>query len=517
MKSRIDQSDFQRPCLATSAGPDGEPGSAGGATSGNCLNFLGKSAAQTKISRPRRLQFTYESTPILTCNMPTPKKKNLTPQHGLNSRRSWLKGAVALGSLATAGLSAQATARPKIAAIFTELRFRSHAYNLLVNLMGRYLFRGQPVDSGVEVVSFFADQFPAGDMTREASKRFGVPLFSSIDQALCLGGKSLAVDGVLLVGEHGEYPTNELGQRMYPRKEFFDAVVAVMQRSGRYVPVFNDKHLSYRWDWAKEMYDEAQKLGIPLMAGSSVPLAQRVPPIEIPAGAPVEEAVSVHAGGIESYDFHALEVLQSLIEARPGGETGVSQVELVAGEAFEAAQAKGRWSIDLGAAAMAAEEKANFQRQSRPGAMPALANVKARHALIVTYKDGTRGTALCIGSTPDRWNFACRLRGTKEPLATALFNGPWGNLNLFTALSNAIVHFFKTGKSPYPVERTLLVSGILDAAMHSHKAGGQPVATPHLEFAYQPRDFSAFRETGENWQIITKETPQPTTFEPYRH
>jgi hypothetical protein len=121
-----------------------------------------------------------------------------------------------------------------------------------------------------------------------------------------------------------------------------------------------------------------------------------------------------------------------------------------------------------------------------------------------------------MGSTADRWNFACRLGGEDKPLATALYNGPWGNLCLFTALSNAIVHFFKTGQSPYPVERTLLVSGILDAAMRSHKQGGQPIDTPHLEFAYQPRDFSAFRENGETWKIITKETPQPLTFEPYR-
>jgi hypothetical protein len=134
----------------------------------------------------------------------------------------------------------------------------------------------------------------------------------------------------------------------------------------------------------------------------------------------------------------------------------------------------------------------------------------------VTYKDGTQGTVVCVGSTSDRWNFACRLRGEDQPRATALYNGPWGNLCLFTALSNAIVHFFKTGKSPYPVERTLLVSGILDATMHSHKQGGQSVATPQLELAYQPRDFSAFRETGATWRIITKETPQPLTFEPYR-
>src|SRR5207248_9678467 len=131
--------------------------------------------------------------------------------------------------------------------------------------------------------------------------------------------------------------------------------------------------------------------------------------------------------------------------------------------------------------AMAAEEKADFRRQPRPGSAPAKPWRQARHALIVTYKDGTRGTVLAIGNTADRWNFACRIREQAEPLATALYNGPWGNLCLFTALSNAIVHFFQTGKSPYPVERTLLVSGILDAAMHSHAEGGKPLDMPKLD------------------------------------
>jgi len=434
----------------------------------------------------------------------------------LLSRREWFQGAsaAALAAALARPIGAADQKRPKVAAIYTEFRHRSHAYNFLMNLMGKIPFRGQQVDPGVEVVSFYADQFPESDMTREVSQRFKVPLYKSIDEALCLGGKSLAVDAVLLVGEHGDYPLSELGQRMYPRKEFFDQIVAVMRRSQRFVPIFNDKHFSYRWDWSKAMYDEARELGIPLMAGSSVPLAQRVPAIDLPAGAQVIEAISIHGGGIESYDFHALEVLQSMIESRRGGETGVSHVELLTGEAFEQAQGSGRWSKDLVAAAMAAEEKANFQRQQRAGKLPATPP-KASHALIVTYKDDTRATILKVGSTADRWNFACRLAGQEQPLATALYNGPWGNLCLFSALSHAIAHFFKTGKSPYPVERTLLVSGILDAAMHSHKAGGKALATPQLEFAYQPQDFLSFRETGETWRVITQETPQPLTFEPY--
>ncbi|MBW8886083.1 MAG: hypothetical protein JF612_15205, partial [Planctomycetia bacterium] len=114
------------------------------------------------------------------------------------TRRLWLQSSGALAAAAAARLPAQEIARPKVAAIFTELRHRSHAYNFLVNLMGTYLFRGQHTDPGVNVVSFYADQFPTGEMAREASRRFSIPLFGTIDAALCLGGKSLAVDAVLL-------------------------------------------------------------------------------------------------------------------------------------------------------------------------------------------------------------------------------------------------------------------------------------------------------------------------------
>jgi len=429
------------------------------------------------------------------------------------SRRHWLQ---LTGASAAAAAMARARAadppRPKVAAVFTEMRLRSHAFHILTSLMGPYLFRGKWLDPGVDIVSFYADQFPSGDMARDASERFKVPLFSTIDEALCLGGNSLAVDAVCLIGEHGRYPRNDLGQVMYPRKQFFDQIVAVIERSKRPVPVFNDKHLSYRWDWAKAMYDDARRLKIPFMAGSSVPLAERRPPIEFPKDAVVEEAVSIHGGGIESYDFHAMEVMQSLIEARRGGETGIKQVQLITGDACRAAMKEGRISSELIAAAMNAERNAGMKR--RPTLRFPEEPFVPRHAVLVTYKDGTRGTAMTVGSGGDRWNFACRLRGQKEPLATAFYSGPWGNWNLFCALSGAIANFFRTGQEPYPVERTLLVSGVLDAAMHSNNDGGKPVDTPELEFAYAPKDFNAFRETGESWKVITPDMPEPTKFQP---
>jgi len=386
--------------------------------------------------------------------------------------------------------------------VFTELRFRSHAFNILENFLEPYVFRGQKTESGMDVVSFYVDQFPPNDMARDVSRRYGIPIYKTIAEALCRSGRKLDVDAVLLIGEHGAYPYNELGQHEYPRKQFFDQIAAVVATAGRGVPVFNDKHLSYRWDWAKEMYDTSRKLGITLMAGSSVPLAQRMPMLDLPAGAKITEAVAVHGGGLESYDFHGLEVLQSMVENRAGGETGVSRVQFLEGDALKKATDDGRWSPALMQAALAAEGTSrNIPAEKL--------NIAPTHGILIDYKDGLKGTVLKIGGNSVRWNFACRIEGETEPRAVHFYTGPWGNRNLFMGLSHAIQYLFRENKPPYSVERTLLTGGILDASMHSRHQHSASLATPQLEFAYEPVDFRSQRETGDSWKVITSESPEP--------
>ncbi|MCP3691880.1 MAG: hypothetical protein GY917_06780, partial [Planctomycetaceae bacterium] len=172
-------------------------------------------------------------------------------------------GTLAASSLASRLAAAPGKSRPRVAVIFTVFTYRSHAHVLLENFLQPFYFNGQVTDPGVDIVSFYGDQFPDSEMSRKVSKDYNIPIHDSIDKALCCGGQELAVDAVLLIGEHGNYPRTKLGQTMYPRKRFFDESVAVMKRSKKFVPVFNDKHLSYRWDWAKEMYDVARQYKIP--------------------------------------------------------------------------------------------------------------------------------------------------------------------------------------------------------------------------------------------------------------
>ena len=399
--------------------------------------------------------------------------------------------------------------RPRVAVIFTVFTYRSHAHVIMENFLQSFYFNGQVTDPGVDVVSFYGDQFPKSEMSRKVSKDYGIPIYDSIEQALCRGGKSLAVDAVLLIGEHGSYPRTRLGQTMYPRKRFFDETVAVMKRSQTFVPIFNDKHLSYRWDWAKEMYDVSQQYNIPFLAGSSVPLAQRKPSLEIPPGKVFQEAIAIHGGPVESYDFHGMELLQSMVESRRGGETGVSKIEFFNASQVQANTSKGYWSQDLVNEAMKAEL----------GYIPGdLSHIKGEdpiepHAIQITYRDGWKGTVLRVGKDSTRWNFGCRLQGETAPRATAFYVGPWENRNLFKALSHAIQEHFRTGQAPYPVERTLLVTGMLEAAMQARDHASHVVTTPHLQITYAARDFRNMREMGASWKRITETTPQPPGFQ----
>lgn len=437
------------------------------------------------------------------------------PHDARSSRRKFLaRGSSTLAGLALAGGPLGSFAcgdeprKLRVAAVVTEFTYRSHAHVILENFLEPYLFNGRRVDPRAEIVGLYVDQFPRRDMAREVARSYGIRIYPTIAEALRAGGDRLAADAVLSIGEQGKYPTNAKGQVEYPRKRFFDEIVAEFRRSGATAPVFSDKHLSYRSDWATEMVGTSRKMGFLLMAGSSVPLAARRPPMELPRGAPITEAVSLHGGNLEAYDFHALEVMQSIVEARAGGETGIRDVEFLDGDRLWRAADEGRWSPALADAARATDPD-----PAHPGPLRELARSgglrKDLHGILVTYKDGLRGMALNAARDGTHWHFACRLEGEAAPRATSFYVGPWENRNLFKALSHAIQQGFRSKRPPYPIERTLLTTCALDAAMESRFRGGKPVVSAYLDVAYTPTDFHELREMGGTWKIVTPDTPQP--------
>ena len=229
--------------------------------------------------------------------------------------------------------SAAGGARKRMAVVTTEWRYRSHAWHMAERFLVGYPRDGHWHRPPFDVVSAYVDQKPDGDLSAGRSKEFGFPIYGSIAEALRCGGEKLAVDAVLIIGEHGKYPQNDFQQTQYPRYEFFKQVTDVFRKDGRALPVFNDKHLSWKWEWAKEMYDISRELNFGFCAGSSLPVTWRMPAIDMPYDAEVEEMLCVAIGGIDSYDFHALEVIQCMAERRRGGETGVKSLQALRGDA----------------------------------------------------------------------------------------------------------------------------------------------------------------------------------------
>ncbi len=375
--------------------------------------------------------------------------------------------------------------RKKIAAIVTSYFPRSHADVIVTKFL-----KGFPTDEGllppeVDVAAMYLDQVHfRDDIGRAIAGEFGVPMYDSINRALTLGGNELAVDGVLLIGEHGDYAWNEKGQHLYPRKYFFEQICGVFASSGRSVPVFNDKHLSYNWRDAKWMYDRARELEVPFMAGSSVPLAWREPRIEYALDADIEMAMSVAYGGLDSYGFHALELLQCMVERRAGGETGIAAVRCLEGDDVWASDA---WDRDLYSAAVApieAKEEGDVRDHCEN---PAL--------FLLEYADGLQAATLMLNGYTKGWGFAARRDGQVEGMRVLLADSPHPH---FSYLSLNVQQMFLTGQPQYPVERTLLVSGALEALLDSRYRGYGRIETPHLQVAYQSHQKMPIRPVNPN-------------------
>lgn len=410
-------------------------------------------------------------------------------------RRTFLTGAAT--SLLAAGAFAAPARTKKLAIVTTEWRYRSHAWHMGERFLVGYPIAGRWHWPELEVVSAYVDQFPENDLSRQRAKEFGFTIYPSIAEALRCGGRKLAVDAVLVIGEHGNYPVNEIGQHLYPRYEFFKQVVEVFRAEGRTLPMFNDKHLSWKWEWAKEMFDTSRSMGIPFLAGSSLPVTWRMPSLELPYDAEVDEVMCLAQGGLDSYDFHALETIQCMAERRRGGETGVVALQALRGDAVWQALAAGSWQRGGWDPALFEACLCRSQTLAQP---PTFSDrhpttdqmrewVKEPAVYRFEYADGLKATMLLMNGLVEDFTFAANLKGRDEPLSTLFYLPPNPNVVYSAALMSKAEELFMTGLAPYPLERTLLTTGLVAAGMQSLAAGQKRLDTPHLAIRYQaPRD-----------------------------
>ena len=375
---------------------------------------------------------------------------------------------------------------PRVAGINSIYRFRSHAYHIEGRIIHGYTRNGFHHQPRLNLVRMYNDQYPSDDLSKIDCAQHGVEISKTVAEALG-GPKGLDVDAVLLIVEHGDYPLNEFNQILYPRYQLFEQVVEVFRKSGRTVPVFVDKHLSYDHKLAHQMVETAREMGFPLMAGSSLPVTWRIPVLEPQLGTPFKEGLGVFGyerGVVEIYLFHILEVLQCMLERRAGGETGVKSVRAIQGKAVWEAGDAGIWSWDLLRAALATTPTSNVG--------PIREIVRNPMAVVIEYTDGTKGTVLNLIEATSDLAFAGRVDGVKEPLATYFHLPGAPGAKFFNPLTYHIEQFIHNGKPTYPVERTLLTSTLCDLGLKSLKSGGKLQETPLLNVQYQASEESGF-------------------------
>ena len=394
--------------------------------------------------------------------------------------------------------------RPAIAAITTIYHKFSHTQHIVDRFLEGYGWNGRHHHPEMDLVSLYVDQVTEDDLSWDRAKRFPhLSIYPTIADALTLGGGTLAVDGILLIGEHGHYPSNEKGQRLYPRYKMWQEIIKVFEASGRGVPVFNDKHLSWNWDWAKDMYDTATRMGFAFMAGSSLPVTWRTPSLEMPYGASIEEAVCVGYGGVDSYDYHALETLQCMVERRSGGERGVTWLQAYRGDGFWQALQEGVWSRELFEAALCRSHTLKPARAGFNHHFPTIDEMKKLvtdpYAYVYEHGDGLRCSMVMMSGLIEDFNFAARLSGQHDPFSTQMYlpmpPARTSLANFFSPLVNNIEQMFLTGKPSYPVERTLLTTGLTAAGVESLFQGQIRLDTPHLAVTYPAPEASTFWRT----------------------
>jgi len=406
--------------------------------------------------------------------------------------------------------------RLKIAAVTTIYHKHSHTQHIVDRFLEGYGWNGRHHRPEMDLVSLYVDQVDElsaeeiaegkkrPDLSRDREERFPqLTIYPTVADALTLGGSELAVDGVLLVGEHGKYQRNEKGQHLYPRYELFKQIVAVYRASGRSAPIFNDKHLSWKWEWCQEMYDISQEMGFAFMAGSSLPVTWRTPSIDMPLDAPVTEGMCVGYGGVDSYDYHALETLQCMIERRAGGEKGVRWVQAYKGDAFWEAHHAELWSHELFEACLCRSHTLKPGRAGFNDIFPTIDELKEicqePYAYQYEHLDGLKSTMIMMNGLIQDFNFAAHIEGKEQPLSTQMYlpmpPARTTLANFFSPLVNNVEKMFLTGKPTYPVERTLLTSGLVIGGVDSLHQDQARIDTPHLKIEYQPTAESTFWRT----------------------
>ena len=252
------------------------------------------------------------------------------------------------------------------------------------------------------------------------------------------------------------------------------------------------------------MVETARELRFPLMAGSSLPVTRRLPEVDFPFGGEASEALAIGYGNVDSYDFHVLETIQCMVERRKGGETGVAAIQAIRGDDVWRRMQTGSWQAGgwdqrLFDACLCRSIRLESARSGYSDVFPSPGEirklVKTPVAYRIEYADGLKATMLLLNGLVSDMTFAARMKDKGDCLSCLMYLPHREVCNFFSPLVNQIETLFLTGKSPRPIDRTLLTTGLVAAGVESLWRGQKRMETPHLAIRYQVGPESTYWRT----------------------
>ena len=409
------------------------------------------------------------------------------------SRRNFLGTASAVPLLkGPPRLRAEDTGEKGIAIIATEWAFESLAQQVGDAFLMGYPYEGKWHQPRARVRSVYVERDPTSALIRQRSDGFGMVLYPTIAETLRCGKSSIGVDAVLVLADSGSKPRSTQSDReRCDRYRYFQQIVKIFREEQTALPLYFSHFLSDYFKESEIILSTSQKIGSPLMTGSTTPLTWRMPECDLPYGRAVKEALVVTGRDSETAEFEALEAMQGMLERRRGGETGVRSVRLLKGDQVWQAASERRWSQTLLEAALSRSDKllgitlkdARPQDLVNSGVLPGI--VDHPRACIIEYVDGLRATLLQLRGAIGDLVFSARLAGRTNPLATQFLTAPMISGSHSSCLVTKIEAMVTTGVSPCPAERGWLVRGVLEKSEESGVRRGEMVRTPELKRTYR--------------------------------
>ena len=254
---------------------------------------------------------------------------------------------------------------------------------------------------------------------------------------------------------------------------------------------------------ARKFADKAASRRIALRSGTPLSVTWRLPAMDVPMGTPLTEAlivVQVNPLSIQATppsppatlagaELQALDGLLPVVERRRGGESGIRSVRFLEGKGLWRAGEKGLWPWPLLAAALSrshtpqgdAVSDGRTQDLAGLGLVPKLA--RNPRGWLLEHGDGLRTAILVLDGVVADFNFAVRAQNG-DLHSAQLFRAPAPAEHHFSRLAAVMEDFFLGNPPPWPVERNLLIAGLLEKFGKPSSLSGQRLETPELNIAY---------------------------------